>query len=625
MNGSRFRRPGGAPQLAGQLIGLVQIAVGTGDDVVFSDVDLNIHQGDRVALVGLNGSGKSTLLRLLCGMIEPDQGLIRKKPGLRMGYLPQDPDISPFATIGDYARHGLTEDEYYLFDRAAEGLNIPVDHPVEDASGGELRQAGLARLFARQRDIYLLDEPTNHLDMITIAWLEERLGNAGTAYVMVSHDRRMLQDLTGKTIWIDHGRIRVKNVGYEGFQDWHDETRALESRQRRRLDRRIRAESVWASEGISARRKRNQGRLRNLEELRRERAEIRRQLASIDIDMPDMDIASQLVIEALDVTLTLGSRCLIRDMTLRVLKGDRLAVIGPNGIGKTSLLDILTAKRRPDQGRVRVGKTIRVATLHQDRSVDNPNMSVREFLAGRGAHARDIVDHVVHLGRSRHVISYLKSYQFDRSMVDAPLKSLSGGELGRLYLARIMLQESDLLILDEPTNDLDMDALDMLQDTLARYPGTVVFVSHDRDFLDNVATVTVELSGDGKWAAYPGGWSVCQQQRPRVGSVAPARAPVRRKPSAHSRKTSSPDGSSLTYTERHRLRDLDDLMVRQAKLVRKKARSLDNLDPGQVDYHAFNRLAEEVSELQTGLEDLEEEWMELAERLEQEGNQEMTR
>ncbi|MCY4259975.1 MAG: ATP-binding cassette domain-containing protein [Rhodobacteraceae bacterium] len=608
---SRWHRE---PRLGGQLFGLRDVMIGTQAEAVVADVSFDIHQGDRIALVGRNGSGKSTLLKLLTGLIEPDQGEVRRPAGLRVGYLPQDPDLSSYATLGAYCRDGLTLNEYHLADRVAALFNFDPDQTPEQASGGEIRQAGLVRLFSRPCDLYLFDEPTNHLDLVTIEWLEQILPDLGAAFVIVSHDRRMLSATTHRTIWVDRGRVRVMECGYREFPDRQETVLLEEERRRRHLDRQIRTETLWATEGISARRKRNQGRLRRLDTLRRERAEMRRIMASPDMTATHDVMAGQMVIEARTVSFSFGQHALIDSLSLRILKGDRLAIIGPNGIGKTTLVEILTGRRKPDRGWVRIGKTLTLASLDQNRRPPNPNMTVRRFLTGEGAHARDRPDHVIHQGRSRHVISYLKAYQFDRTVVDAPLMSLSGGELGRLHLARIMLRETDLLVLDEPTNDLDMDMLDMLQQALARYPGTVILVSHDRDFLDNVATLTLALGGCGAWTVYPGGWSTAHDQGYRArgvgvdepqGSAGPKRGKVR--PAIRVRE------SGLTFAERHRLEDLDGLIAGQAALVSRKQAAIDAA-PHSDDYESTATLLRELAALQEQLRTLEDEWLDLAER-----------
>jgi len=613
---SRWHRE---PRLQGQLYGLTDVAIGTDADPVIADVTLDIHQGDRIALVGRNGSGKSTFLKLLAGLIEPDRGAVRRSAGLRVGYLPQDPDVSAHDTLGAYCRDGLAEDKHHQVDRVAAAFNFDPDQSCARASGGEIRQAGLARLFGRPRDIYLLDEPTNHLDLATIEWFEGMLADLGAAFVVVSHDRQMLNATTSRTLWVDRGKVRARDVGYREFPEWQEAVGVAEERHRRRLDKQIKTETLWATEGISARRKRNQGRLRRLAALRQERADMRRALANPSMATMTDVVASQMVIEARNVSLAFGNRPIIESLTLRILKGDRLALIGPNGIGKTTLVEILTGQRRPDRGWVRIGKTLTLAFLDQNRRPRNPNMTVRKFLAGEGAHARDRPDHVIHQGRSRHVISYLKSYQFDRFVVDAPLRALSGGELGRLYLARIMLEESDLLVLDEPTNDLDMDMLDMLQETLAQYPGTLIFVSHDRDFLDNVATLTLALGEEGTWTTYPGGWSTARNQGySTLPTEKAAGGTVHKTPRPRPRKAAKSvraPGESLSFAERHRLRDLDGLITKQTNTVEQKQREI-NAIPDPDDYATLAALSSDLARLQEKLQAYEEEWLDLAERFE---------
>ncbi len=593
------------------LLQLSGIGLTFGGDPVFDGVDLVVQPGDRVALVGRNGSGKSTLMKVMAGLVEPDRGEVAVAPGRSVGYMEQDPDMSGFSTLGDFASAGLAEGELYRVERAGEGLKFDPAMAVARASGGERRRAALARLMAEAPDLMLLDEPTNHLDIEAIGWLERELKSARAGFVLISHDRAFLRELSRATIWIDRGKLRRQEKGFEAFEAWRDTVWEQEDSARHKLDRKIRAEGRWAVEGISARRKRNQGRVRALRDLRAERAaQIRRQgVAGMALESGPK--SGRKVIEAEKISKAYGDKVIVRDFSLRVMRGDRVAFVGPNGVGKTTLLNLLLGRQAPDSGVVRLGTGLEVALFDQARAQLDPEASLWESLTGdpqMGVSGR--ADQVMVRGTPRHVVGYLKDFLFDERQARAPVRSLSGGEKARLLLARLMAQPSNLLVLDEPTNDLDVETLDLLQELLDDYDGTVLLVSHDRDFLDRVATVTVAMEGDGKAVAYAGGWSDYRAQRQPESSE----KPVKPKASAAKMKKESAPKTGLSFTERHRLEELPGEIERLEAEIAK----LEGLmaDPALYarEPEKFARAASALAARQKKLAACEDEWLTLEEK-----------
>ncbi len=583
-----------------------------GGDPLFSDISFNLHEGDKISLVGRNGCGKSTLFKVIAGDIEQDIGEIDSKKGLRIGYLGQDENLEEYRTLGDFASNGLIESEKYLADVTAQILGFDPSSPVEESSGGEKRKAALARVFSKEHDLYLLDEPTNHLDISAILWLEETIRASAKTFVVISHDRTLLSNIGGKTFWLDRGKLRICPYGFGGFEEWQEEILALENTHRIKLDRKIKTETLWSIEGISARRKRNQGRLKALARLREKRTEFaKRETAfSVNVSQPKSD--SQMILEAFGIKKTLGGKEIIKDFSLRVLKGDRIAIVGPNGAGKSTLLKSLTKEIGVDRGKVRLGYNFDLAAMWQDRSQKNLKISVQEFLVGKGANSRDQPDQVMFQGRGLHVVSYLRQFQFEYWKAKSPLKSLSGGELGRLLLARIFLRESNFLALDEPTNDLDVETLDMLKETLASYKGTVAFVSHDRDFIDNVANITIAYEGDGKWQAYSGGWSDYLLQKKQPASSGNSFFPATKIQKKRDNYVSKPnDGNILTFTEKHRLEILPDLIETKEAKITELTNQLDDPTLYSTDSHLFDQLTRDLVMEQDYLVSLEEEWYHL--------------
>jgi ATP-binding cassette subfamily F protein uup len=598
------------------LLQLSGISLTFGGDPVFDDLSLVVQPGDRVALVGRNGSGKSTLMKVMAGLVEPDRGERVVPAGIHVGYMEQDPDLSGFATLGDYAASGLDEGETYKVAMAAEGLKFRPETPVASASGGERRRAALAKLLAEAPELMLLDEPTNHLDIEAIEWLEAQLRDTRTAYVLISHDRAFLRALSKATLWIDRGQVRRREAGFDGFEDWRETVWAEEDEARHKLDRKIKAEARWAVEGISARRKRNQGRVRALAALRAERsAQIRRQGAAA-LELEAGPQSGKRVIEAKGISKRFGDLTILQDFDLRVLRGDRVAFVGPNGVGKTTLLKILTGEVAPDAGSVTLGTNLDLAVFDQTRAQLDPDASLWDNLTGDPAmRVSGQSDQVMVRGVPRHVIGYLKDFLFSEAQARAPVRSLSGGEKARLLLARIMARQSNLLILDEPTNDLDVETLDLLQDILGDYDGTVLLVSHDRDFIDRVATATVALEGGGRATAYPGGWSDYAAQRGVAAAERDARpfttpaAPPQSRPVAPKAAA-----ASLSFTERKRLDDLPAVIARIEAEIARLSQVLSDSTLFSRDPAKFRKASDAVAERQSALAAAEAEWLELEEK-----------
>ncbi|QBF31588.1 ABC-F family ATP-binding cassette domain-containing protein [Thalassococcus sp. S3] len=595
------------------LLQLSGISLTFGGEPVFDDLDLVVQPGDRVALVGRNGSGKSTLMKVMAGLVEPDRGDVILPPGQSVGYMEQDPDMSGFATLGDFAASGLEPGELYKVERAGEGLKFDPDRPVANASGGERRRAALAALMAQAPDLMLLDEPTNHLDIEAIGWLESELSTTRAGFVLISHDRAFLRALSRATLWIDRGQVRRQEKGFDAFESWRDTVWAEEDMQRHKLNRKIKAEARWAVEGISARRKRNQGRVRALQGLRAERAaQIKRQGAA-DLVLAEGQASGRKVIEANDISKAYGDKVILRPFSLKIQRGDRVAFVGPNGVGKTTLLKMLLGEIEPDQGTIKLGTNLQIAVFDQARAQLDPELSLWESLTGDAdMRVSGKADQVLVRGQPRHVVGYLKDFLFDERQARAPVRSLSGGEKARLLLAKLMAKESNLLVLDEPTNDLDVETLDLLQDLLGDYVGTVLLVSHDRDFLDRIAATTVAMEGDGRAVVYAGGWSDYQAQRkPEVQERAEKSKAAAPKP-----KSAAPSKPGLSFTEKHRLDALPAEMERLEAEIAKLEELMSDPELYTREPVKFQKATDALTERQQKLAAAEEEWLELAEKAE---------
>ncbi len=594
------------------LLQLTDISLTFGGDPVFDALSLVVHAGDRVALVGRNGSGKSTLMKVMAGLVEPDKGEVIAGPGVSVGYMEQDPDLSGFETLGDFATAALQPGEMYKVERAGQGLKFDPARPVATASGGERRRAALARLMAEAPELMLLDEPTNHLDIEAIAWLEAELRQAGTAFVMISHDRAFLRELTRATLWIDRGMVRRQEKGFAAFEAWRDQIWEEEDTQRHKLNRKIKSEARWAVEGISARRKRNQGRVRALQDLREERAsQITRQGAAA-MQLEAGPKSGRKVIDAKGVTKRFGDKTIVRNFSLTVQRGDRIALVGPNGVGKTTLLNMLIGQEEPDEGTVKLGTGLELALFDQARAQLDGDMSLWDSLTGDpDMRVSGKADQVLVRGQPKHVVGYLKEFLFDEAQARAPVRSLSGGEKARLLLAKIMARSSNLLVLDEPTNDLDVETLDLLQELLGTYDGTVLLVSHDRDFLDRVAATTIAMEGDGNATVYAGGWSDYQSQR-RSETSQPEIAKPRKETVSASPKPQPKSG--LSFTEKHRLEALPAEIERLEAEIGKLEELLSDPALFTREPVKFNKATQALVERQEKLSAAEEEWLTLEEK-----------
>ncbi|AXT25808.1 ATP-binding cassette domain-containing protein [Ruegeria sp. AD91A] len=595
------------------LLQMSGISLTFGGDPVFSELDLVVQPGDRVALVGRNGSGKSTLMKVMAGLVEADRGEIVVPPGKSVGYMEQDPTMEGFATLGDYASSGLEPGELYKVERAGEGLKFDPSRAIETASGGERRRAALAKLMAEAPDLMLLDEPTNHLDIEAIAWVERELGSTRAAFVLISHDRAFLRALTRATLWIDRGAVRRQEQGFDAFETWRDKIWEEEDQQRHKLNRLIKSEAKWAVEGISARRKRNQGRVRALQALRAEKAaQIKRQ-GSAAMALEAGPKSGRKVIEAKGLAKGFGDQQIVRNFDLLVQRGDRVAFVGPNGVGKTTLLKMLLGQVQPDEGSVSLGTNLEIAVFDQTRAQLDPEMSLWDSLTGDpDMRVSGKADQVMVGGQPKHVVGYLKEFLFDEQQARAAVKSLSGGEKARLLLAKLMAKSSNLLVLDEPTNDLDVETLDLLQELLDDYDGTVLLVSHDRDFLDRVATTTIAMEGNGRATVYAGGWSDYIAQR---GDV-PEKKEEKAKASKPKIKQETKQKPGLSFSEKHRLEKLPAEIERLEAEIAKLEELMSDPELFTREPVKFQKATEALVERQEKLSASEEEWLTLEEKAE---------
>jgi ATP-binding cassette subfamily F protein uup len=583
--------------------------LGFGGAPLLDGVDLIVGAGERICLVGRNGSGKSTLLKIAAGQIEPDAGTRFLQPGATVRYLPQEPDLSGHPTTLAYVQAGLAPgDDPYQAAYLLQQLGLTGEEDPPQLSGGEARRAALARVLAPNPDILLLDEPTNHLDLPTIEWLEQTLAERRSALVLISHDRRFLEILSRATVWLDRGRARRVEVGFAAFEPWRDERLAEEESEQHKLDRKIEAEQHWLRYGVTARRKRNERRLAALHDLRRKRREHRKAAGKATIAAAEADASGALVIEAKGIGKSFDDRNVVNDFSIRIMRGDRIGIIGPNGSGKTTLASMLTGTLAPDTGTVRHGANLQMASLDQGRESLDPNWTLREALTGgRG-------DTVMIGDRPKHVIGYMRDFLFPPEQARTPLRVLSGGERGRLMLARALARPSNLLVLDEPTNDLDLETLDVLEEMLGDYAGTVILISHDRDFLDRVADSVVAPEGDGRWIEYAGGYSDMLAQR--GGDL--ARRPASARKAAEGEKEGAPAQAPkaaskrrLSFNEKHALETLPGRIATLTSEVAKLQRQLDDPDLYARDPRAFAAASAALTETQAALDAAEHSWLEL--------------
>jgi ATP-binding cassette subfamily F protein uup len=578
-----------------------------GGTPLLEGAELSVSVGERVGLVGRNGSGKSTLLKIAAGLVQIDGGARFAQPGATIRYLPQEPDLNGFATTLAYVEAGLGPgDQEYRAQYLLEQLGLNGTEDPARLSGGEARRAALARVLAPEPDILLLDEPTNHLDLPAIEWLESEIASSRSALVLISHDRRFLEDLTRATVWLDRGRTRRMERGFKFFEEWRDQVLEEEERDQHKLDRRIAAEEHWMRYGVTARRKRNMRRVGELAEMRKEFREHRRAVGTVTVTATEADVSGKLVMEADNIAKSFGNRVIVRDFSIRIQRGDRIGIVGPNGAGKTTLLKMLIGELKPDSGKAKLGTNIEMATLDQRRAALDPNRSVRETLTdGRG-------DQVFVGGNPRHVIGYMKDFLFMPEQAGTAVSRLSGGERGRLLLACALAQASNLMVLDEPTNDLDLETLDLLEEMIDDYAGTVLLVSHDRDFLDRTVNAVIAFEGEGRWMVYAGGYSDMVAQRGRgvearpgedlgrpalvAAMPAPAKATGKRK---------------LSFKEKHALEQLPKRIATLEAEIAKLSVKMQTPNFYTKDPAGFEKTSAALAKAQGELAAAEEEWLAL--------------
>ena len=594
--------------MAPPLLILRDIELTIGGKPLLEGAEISVSPGDKLALVGRNGSGKSTLLKIAAGELEFDKGERFFQPDATVRYLPQEPDLSGFATVLAYVDDGLgPNDDPYRARYLLEQLGLTGEENPAHLSGGEARRAALSRALAPEPDILLLDEPTNHLDLPAIEWLESEIAGMRSAVVLISHDRRFLQDLTRATVWLDRGRTRRLEKGFGEFEAWRDEVLEPVERDHPKLERRIANEEHWVRYGVTGRRKRNVGRMERLRGLRKEFSEARRVAGDVKISVAEGKVSGKLVIEADQVTKAYGERVIVNDFSIRVLRGDRLGVVGRNGAGKTTLINLLTGALEPDSGLVRLGANLELASLDQKRIALKDDMTLKDTLTGGGG------DWVEINGEKKHVIGYMRDFLFGPEQARTPVSRLSGGERARLLLARALSLPSNLLVLDEPTNDLDLETLDLLEEMIADYPGTVIVVSHDRDFLDRVATSVIVAEEEGVWREYAGGYSDMVSQRGFgvSGAPAPAKAEGSRKQRALAPTAGGEQKRKLSFKQKHALETIPG-KIETLRAARDKLQAI-LADPALYsrDPAGFQKATKTLAESEAGIARLEEEWLEL--------------
>ena len=599
------------------LLRLTGIELTFGGSPLLTGAALSVVPGDRISLVGRNGSGKSTLLKIAAGMIEPDAGEVFVHPNARVAYLPQEVDFGRHATALSYVEAGLGPlQDAYEARRMLQDLGVDPEAMTDHLSGGEARRVALARVLAAAPDVLLLDEPTNHLDLPAIEWLEQTLASSPSAIVLISHDRRMLEALTRSTVWLDRGACRQLDRGFKHFEAWRDKVLEEETLERHKLDRKIERELEWMyGGGVTARRKRNMRRVGELHALRQQRKDAIAQTGQVRLQASEAQASGKLVIEASHISKSFDGRPIVDDLSLRIARGDRLGLIGANGAGKTTIINLLTGELPPDTGIVRIGSNVEQVTLDQRRAALDPADRVADVLTGGRS------DWVEINGQRKHVASYLADFLFQPEQARSHVKVLSGGERARLLLARALAKPSNLLVLDEPTNDLDIDTLDLLQELLADYPGTLLLVSHDRDFLDRVATSVLVSEGEGRWIEYAGGYSdmVAQRGRGVDARQEPQKSAPRTSPGETSLrpgaepagKPSEPARRKLSFKEAHALKSLPQTIAKLEDEIAALGAKVADAGLYSKDPSAFNAATARLGAAQSELAQAEEQWLEL--------------
>jgi ATP-binding cassette subfamily F protein uup len=588
------------------LLALKDVRLQDGPNQLFDGVDLALEPRVRACLVGRNGAGKSTLLRIVAGMIEADGGERTVAPSTKIAFVPQEPLVQG-ATLRDYASSGSAEP--WAAEAALETFGLDPSKPAVNLSGGETRRAALARAFAEEPDLILLDEPTNHLDIFAIETLEAELAASRAAALIISHDRAFLDRVTTRSFWLAHRKVRMLDEGFKAFDAWAEKVEAEEAEHLRRLEKAIERETYWYYRSITAQRTRNEGRARELRAMRETRAKLMKdQTRSLELTVDSGGTSGRLVADVKGVAKTFGERTLLKNFSTRMLRGDRVAIVGPNGAGKSTLVKLMLGEIAPDQGEVRLGTGLDVAYLDQTRETLTPDLTLWDALVTSGG------DQVMVRGRPKHVAAYAKDFLFREGQLRQPVASLSGGERNRLQLARALAKPANLLVLDEPTNDLDMDTLDLLEDALAEYDGTLILVSHDRDFIDRLATSTIALNGRGEAVETPGGWSDFRDQNPGFFDKPKIVEPKR--PAAEAARPEAKKPAKLSFKDQHRLKEIDALMPKLHAEIGKHEKTL--ADPGLYarDPKAFERTMSALDKARASLAAVEEEWLEIEARRE---------
>lgn len=579
-----------------------------GGTPLLEGADLTVEQGERLCLVGRNGCGKSTLLKIAAGLVEPDNGERVLQVGKSVNYLPQEPDLSGFETVLEYAEAGLgPHDDLYRAQILLTDLGLSGQEDPKTLSGGEARRAALARALAAKPDVLLLDEPTNHLDLPVIEWLEQELNAMNAALVVISHDRRFLENVSKSTVWIYQGVTHKLPKSFAHFEQWRDETVEKIELDRHKLDRKIVRELHWLQRGVTGRRKRNMGRLRALNQLRQERRDQRSMGGAVNLTMSETTQSGKRVMEAEAINKSYGDRAIVKNFSTRILRGDRIGIVGANGAGKTTLLNMLIGKLEPDSGTIQMGTKLELVTLDQMRDGLNLDWPLVDVLTGRSG------DSVTVGGKQKHVMGYMQDFLFTPDQAHTPVHALSGGERGRLMLARAMAQPANFLVLDEPTNDLDLETLDLLQEMLSDFEGTVIIVSHDRDFLDRVVTSVIINEGPGEWREYPGGYSDMVIQRGE--GVSAREAPkIEDKPAKAKKERAdkpAPSKLKLSYKEKYALETLPAKMEELSAEVERLQGLMDDPDFYARDPEAFNATAKNLEAKSAELLASEEQWLTL--------------
>ena len=572
---------------------------------LFTDVNLNICKGDKVCLVGRNGCGKSTLLKIISGQLEADSGDVFIQPGTKVSYMEQNADFSSYNRLRDVVLSGLKSEDVnalsYKADILISHFEINEDMSTLTASGGELKKAALAKALISEPDILLLDEPTNHLDIATIEKLEEIITKFQGAVIVISHDRSFLNHISNATLWIDRGITHYNNKGFSNFDEWQEEILNQEIIKEKYLNKKLEEETEWLHKGVTARRRRNQGRLRRLQQLRQERREQIKKLGSIDLEIKEADVRSKMIVEAKHITKSFASRDIVKDFSLRILKGNRIGIVGPNGAGKTTLIKLLTKHLEPDTGFVRIGKNLEMAYFDQNREQLNPEKTLWKTLCGEG-------DHIYVRGHYRHVVAYLKDFLFTPDQAKSPVSCLSGGEKNRLMLALSLARESNFLVLDEPTNDLDMDTLDLLQEVLDEYQGTILVVSHDRDFLNKITTSMLYMSGDGSIIEHVGNYEELYEKyiSKEVKKVNQAKKQITETKERKTNKT-----NQLSYKDKR----LYEVLPQEISDIEAKISEIEimlsDADLYAKDASKFYQLSEQLEQLNQEKDEKETKWLEI--------------